>query len=228
MSVIAQQMLTGLTRPALQQIGNHRLQPAAAAAFFLMQQAAAAEGINITIASSYRDFATQLRIWQGKLSGQRPVFDLNAQLIDLSQLDDRTKLYAILHFSALPGTSRHHWGTDFDVFDSAAISSDYQLQLTPAEYTADGPFHRLDSWLGKHAARFGFFRPYRQYLGGVAVEPWHLSYWPQAKHYQSALTKELVLFACKNADLFPQDLLKTEIDEIMRRYVFNICEGTNE
>ena len=62
MSVIAQQMLTGLTRPALQQIGNHRLQPAAAAAFFLMQQAAAAEGINISIASSYRDFATQLRI----------------------------------------------------------------------------------------------------------------------------------------------------------------------
>lgn len=228
MSVIEPHILTGLARPPLQHLGKHRLHPAAAAAFVMMYQAALADGIEIAIASSYRDFAGQARIWQGKLSGLRPVFDRNEQQIDLNQLDERTKLYAILHFSALPGTSRHHWGTDLDVFDNAAISGDYQLQLTPAEYAHAGPFHHLDRWLDEHASRFGFFRPYRTYRGGVAAEPWHLSYKPIAQHFQALLTAELVLAACVKADLLSEDLLKTEIDEIMRRYVANICENNDE
>jgi len=221
-------MLTGLSRPALQRLDTQHLQPAAAAAFVLMQQAAALAGIDIAIASSYRDFATQVRIWQAKLSGQRPVYDPNERLIDLSTLDERAKLYAILHFSALPGTSRHHWGTDFDVFDKRAVADDYQLQLTPAEYAAEGPFYLLDGWLSKHAATFGFFRPYRYYRGGVAIEPWHLSYWPLTKNYLATLTSKQVIDACQSAELFNQDLLQAEIDEIMQRYVLNICEGTDE
>lgn len=228
MSITAPAFLTGLTPPALQQLGKQRLQPAAAAAYWQMHQAAAAAGIDIAIASSYRDFAAQARIWQAKLAGQRPVFDLSEQQIDIGKLDDRAKLYAIMHFSALPGASRHHWGTDFDVYDKAAVASDYQLQLTPAEYAAGGPFAHLDRWLSKNAARFGFFRPYRQYRGGVAIEPWHLSYWPLATSYQAQLTAVQVLEACTGAKLMREDLLKNEINEIMQRYVLNICEGTDE
>ncbi len=221
-------MLNGLARPALQQLGHHLLQPAAAAAFLQMQQAAAHDGISLTIASSYRDFTTQARIWRAKLAGERPVYDNMEQLVDIQQFSERDKLYTILHFSALPGTSRHHWGTDLDVFDSAAISEDYKLQLTPAEYAATGPFYRAERWLHLHAKNFGFFRPYRQYNGGVAAEPWHLSYAPLAKNYLQQLTEQQVLNACQSAQLVAFSLLKAEISEIMQRFVFNICEGIDE
>jgi len=45
---------------------------------------------------------------------------------------------AILHWSALPGASRHHWGTEIDVIDRAALADGRKAQLIPAEYGADG------------------------------------------------------------------------------------------
>ena len=47
---------------------------------------------------------------------------------------------AILHWSALPGASRHHWGTEIDVIDRAALTDGRKAQLVPAEYGADGVF----------------------------------------------------------------------------------------
>lgn len=228
MSVTNADLLTGLTRPVMQQVQSHWLQPAAAAAFRQMQQAAATAGISISIASSYRDFASQTRIWQAKLNGQRPVFDVSGQQIALGGMDERSKLFAILHFSAFPGTSRHHWGTDIDVFDHAAIPSDYQLQLSPGEYAPEGPFNRLAQWLSQHATHFGFFLPYRKFLGGVAAEPWHLSYRPLASRFMAQLTTQHVLAANQNQQLFSKQLLEMEIEEIMQRYVLNISEDNNE
>ncbi|MFV0278041.1 MAG: M15 family metallopeptidase, partial [Parahaliea sp.] len=80
-----------------------------------------------------------------------------------------------------PGTSRHHWGTDLDVFDAAAVSRDYALQLTPAEAAPGGPFHALHGWLDTRmaaGASHGFYRPYDRERGGVAPERWHRSYAP--------------------------------------------------
>ena len=57
----------------------------------------------------------------------------------------------------------------------------------PAEYLAGGPFHRLTTWLDAHMHAFGFFRPYTTDRGGVAPEPWHLSYAPVASRAQAAL-----------------------------------------
>ena len=219
-----QQQLMGLSRPPLQAIGQHWLQPAAAAAFLAMQHAAAADGLQLKIASSYRDFANQQRIWQAKLANQRPVFDRAQQRMDLTALGEREKLYAILHFSALPGTSRHHWGTDLDIFDSAAIAADYQLQLTPAEYQTGGPFAKLDQWLSQHASRFGFFRPYQIDQGGVAIEPWHLSYRPLAAQYLRRYDIAELLAAHQQHSLFPDDLLRQEIQLIMSQYVLNIWD----
>ena len=41
-----------------------------------------------------------------------------------------------MRWSAIPGSSRHHWGTDLDVYDAAAVTPDYQVQLTPQEWKA--------------------------------------------------------------------------------------------
>ncbi|CAM5189250.1 M15 family metallopeptidase [Alishewanella longhuensis] len=91
-------------------------------------------------------------------------------------------------YSALPGASRHHWGTELDIYDAAAVPADYQPQLLPAEYASGGPFYKLAWWLECHAAEYGFFLPYKRYQGGVAAEPWHISYQPLAKPYQAAFS----------------------------------------
>ena len=40
-------------------------------------------------------------------------------------------MVGILEWSALPGASRHHWGSEFDVFDLAALPEGYRVQLLP-------------------------------------------------------------------------------------------------
>ena len=93
-----------------------------------------------------------------------------------------------LLWSALPGASRHHWGTDVDVIDARATAPGYRVQLTPEEYAPGGPFAPLGEWLEANAARFGFFRPFRGVLSGVQPEPWHFSFAPVAENARRALS----------------------------------------
>ena len=51
------------------------------------------------------------------MARERPLLDANNQPLDALQLGETERLHAILHWSALPGTSRHHWGTDLDIYD---------------------------------------------------------------------------------------------------------------
>ncbi len=193
-----------------------------------MAQAATADGIDLAIASSYRDFASQTRIWRAKLNGERPVLDAQQQPVALMELSERERLYAILLYSALPGTSRHHWGTDLDIFDKQALPNGYRLQLTPDEYGPTGPFFQATCWLTTHAKRFGFFRPYRHFLGGVAPEPWHLSYRPLASPYLASLDTDKLLGVLKATNLLSPDLLEREIYEIIEKYVNNISDNEDE
>ena len=73
-------------------------------------------------ASSFRDFERQQLIWNCKFNGERKVHDDEGNLLDLALLDDWQKAQAILRWSALPGGSRHHWGTEIDIFDPDLLS----------------------------------------------------------------------------------------------------------
>lgn len=160
------------------------LHPQALEALLQMRAVALGDGLDIIAVSSYRDFARQAAIWNAKYRGDRPLLDRNGDLLDAASLQADERVQAILWWSALPGASRHHWGTDFDVIDRAALTgrwAEYQPQLLPAEFAPDGVFGRLGSWLAQHASQFGFFRPYgsdREF--GVRPEPWHLSFAPLA------------------------------------------------
>jgi len=215
--------LTGLDAPPLQEVEPGRwLQPVVAAAYLAMQQAAATEGIVLRIASGWRDFARQQAIVQAKLSGQRPVLDGAGQLVALHTLPLADQIHAVLLYSALPGASRHHWGTDLDVWDQAAVPTDYVLQLTPAEYAPDGPFACLSDWLSRHAGRFGFFRPYRSFRGGVAVEPWHLSYRPLAGKYLQQLSLPVLEQVILHSDLSAREAIGAMLPALYQRYICNI------
>jgi LAS superfamily LD-carboxypeptidase LdcB len=185
-----------------------------------LQSSAARSGFDLQVASGFRSFDRQLMIWNAKARGQRTVHDDHGRPVDLQRLTPLARAEAILRFSALPGASRHHWGTDLDVFDAAALPADYRLQLTPEEVADDGmmgPFHR---WLDEELARGGgFFRPYAEDTGGVAVERWHLSYAPLAAACEAALTPVLLADAIRDCDLELADVVLAELPALFDRYV---------
>src|SRR5712671_758071 len=115
----------------------------AIASFLAMRDAAAREGIAVGARSSFRDFATQITIWNGKWRGERPLRNRGGELLERKQIADRDMVDAILAWSAVPGGSRHHWGSELDVVDTLAIPSGYEVQLVTEEYTANGVFARL-------------------------------------------------------------------------------------
>ena len=108
--------------------GRHRLQPEAVTAFRALQQAAKTAGFNLQPASTFRDFERQRQIWNGKFRGERPVMDVNSQPLDVLSLDEGERCEAILRWSAMPGSSRHHWGSDLDSDDPDLLSAGRSLQ----------------------------------------------------------------------------------------------------
>jgi LAS superfamily LD-carboxypeptidase LdcB len=127
-----------------------------------------------------------------------------------------------LSWSALPGASRHHWGTDIDVIDRAAMPDGYRYRLVPDEYAAGGVFNALNEWLAGNIARFGFYRPYAEYCGGVNPEPWHLSFAPIAAPALQLLTPELIAATLRESDLLGKDEVLARLPAIYRNYVENI------
>jgi LAS superfamily LD-carboxypeptidase LdcB len=184
--------------------------------------AAAEDGIDLAIVSSFRDFERQVGIWNAKFRGERPLLDRDGQPLDAVKLDERERVDAILLWSALPGASRHHWGTDFDVIDRAAVAPGYRPQLTVAEFTHDGPFARLNDWLSPNLARFAFFRPYTTDRGGVHPEPWHLSYAPVAGPALARLTLDVLYEAIDKSELLGREHVLTRLPEIHAKYVMAV------
>lgn len=175
--------------------GGGYLHAAAAEAFQRLREEAREAGFELALASAYRSFDRQLAIWNGKLDGRRPVHDDRGEPVDLLQLSPLERIHAVLRFSALPGTSRHHWGTDLDVYDAAALAVDAAPALTPAEVAPGGIFDPLHCWLDERidrAGSHGFMRPYARDRGGVAPERWHLSFAPLARQLEARLTPALV------------------------------------
>jgi LAS superfamily LD-carboxypeptidase LdcB len=191
-------------------------------AFLAMRRAAAVDGIDLAAHSSFRDFARQLAIWNGKFSGSRPMLDAAGNRLDAAALAPAARVDAILHWSALPGASRHHWGTDIDLIDRNAIAQGYQVQLTQAEFGSGGPFAALAHWLQANAARFGFFRPYQGVRSGVQAEPWHFSFAPVSDIARRQLTESILRAAIESAPMLGKDLVLARLDELHHRYVERI------
>lgn len=149
------------------------------------------DGIDLAIASGYRSYDRQQCIWNEKANGKRAVYDGDGHPLDIATLSEDALSDAIMIWSAVPGLSRHHWGTDFDIYDRNALPPNYQLQLLPEEYSNTGIFSQLAEWLADQVDQLeeeGFYRPYRQgNATGVAYEPWHISYRPLAQQFSQQL-----------------------------------------
>lgn len=191
-------------------------------AFHTLQKKAQQDGVDIQIVSGFRSFERQLAIWQMKWNGLKPLYSLDSQLIEFNNLSETERLHAILTWSALPGASRHHWGTDFDVYDKKSVeSSCHKFELITPEYQENGVCYELNCWLAENAMQFGFTRPYRDYSGGVAPEPWHLSYQPIASQILKALDLDLLLRQLQNTDIGGKDLILANLESLFIQYTLN-------
>lgn len=189
--------------------------------FLELQNAAQKAGFDLKICSAYRSFDRQMLIWNAKASGMRPVMNPFGQPINIQDLNPWQKIQAILRWSALPGASRHHWGTDFDIYDASAMPEGYQIQLTPNEVQGDGLFAPMHDWLDGYldSSESGFYRPYAVDKGGIAPERWHLSYRPIADKYAQMLSRELLATKLKSSDLILLDVVLEHLDDILQRYI---------
>lgn len=200
------------------------LHPAAVPALHAICAAAAADGLKLLPVSSFRDFERQLRIWNGKFLGERPVLDAAGYALDVGRLNDAERVRAILVWSALPGASRHHWGSELDVVDGTVLATGYRPSLTREEFLPAGPFGRLAAWLDARCEEFGFFRPYDAWRGGVQPEPWHLSFAPIAVPALAALEHSVLRDALAEADIQGKAEILAQLPELHQRYVRGVGE----
>jgi LAS superfamily LD-carboxypeptidase LdcB len=198
------------------------LHRAVAEPFLALRAAALAEGIDLVPVSAFRDFARQLAIWNAKCRGERDLLDRDGTLLDHASLSEDERISAILHWSALPGASRHHWGTELDVIDGNATETGSRPQLLPAEYLPGGRYERLGAWLDANLARHGFYRPYAVDRGGVQPEPWHLSHAATAGAALAAFTPRMLMDALDGAALDAAAAVTARLPEIFERYVLNV------
>ena len=127
-------------------------------AFLMLRQLAEDEGITLIIISGTRSFNHQKSIWDRKWGRTRY---MGWQEID--------KAIDILTYSSMPGTSRHHWGTDID-FNSLENS-----------YFDAGDGLKVYEFLKRCGEELGFKQVYTSKKGGrtgYEEEKWHWSYMP--------------------------------------------------
>lgn len=136
--------------------------------FLEMKKAAYADGYDIKIVSSFRDFYRQEAIWERKY----------IQYTEDDGMEPLEAIDKIIEYSTIPGTSRHHWGTDIDIIDGYPKSSGDVL--VAEKFEAGGPYEGLKLWLDENSEKFGFYLVYNNdpRRRGFKYEPWHYSYAP--------------------------------------------------
>ena len=176
-------------------------------AFEKMYDAAKKDGIKLTIKSATRSFDRQKTIWEGKWNGQRKV---DGQDLSKTIPDPNERAIKILQYSSMPGSSRHHWGTDMDI--NAFVNSYFESGKGLKEY----------EWMVANAASFGFCQPYTekgtQRPNGYNEEKWHWSYLPIAQK----LTEQYKL-RISNEDISGFDGANSSVFiQIVENYVLGI------
>lgn len=115
--------------------------------------------VEFWITSATRTYWDQKAIWEKKWNYYK-------------NLKEEDKVKKILEYSSMPATSRHHWGTDFDI------------NILENLYYEKGQGKTLWEWLKKNSHKYGFCLPYNENrTSGYFLEKWHWSYKPISSLY---------------------------------------------
>lgn len=147
-------------------------------AFKKMYEHALKDGIRLQIRSATRNFNYQKGIWEAKWTGEKLIE--GGENLAQTTPDPKDRALKILRYSSMPGTSRHHWGTDIDLnsFDNSWFEAGEGLNIY--------------RWLAVHAEKYGFCQPYSAGRStGYLEERWHWTYMPVSAKLTSLAQKEL-------------------------------------
>jgi len=217
-TIISAEELVGKKRPEL--FGNeYFLRKEAHESLAQMQEAAAKDSIKIYVVSSYRGFEHQKKLWNKKFK----------KALD-DGLTNEQALARCIEYSAIPGTSRHHWGTEVDLIDLNRPVLESPLEQK--EFAEGGNFEKLYNWLRTHANEYGFYVVYdtNPIRKGFYYEPWHYSFIPLSSRFHAEYLKldvkpYLTQRDILGSELFTDDFLKQYLaDYVMQPSVIN---GTN-
>lgn len=159
------------------------------------------DNIKLSVVSAFRSYQRQKQIWENKW-GNRPNDDIN-------------HAKNILKWSAFPGTSRHHWGTDVD-FNSVETA-----------YWKSKEGVKVYNWLQNNAPKYGFCQTYddgRQH--GYNSEPWHWSYMPVADRYLAQISNPAVLEVVLNQGVKGSEAVRQSGDLMNYVTSINACQVT--
>lgn len=188
---------------------SYELRKEAHDAFLKMQKAALKDGIKIHIVSSYRSYRHQNTIWKRKYNK----YIANG-------LSPEKAINKITEYSTIPGTSRHHWGTDIDIIDAS-----HQIPkkvLLVSNYQKHGIYNKLNKWMDKNASNYGFYLVYtnNENRKGIKYEPWHYSYIKLSKPMLQSFLKldlktQLQSQKLLGSNYFTDDFIKSYIENNM-------------
>ena len=175
-------------------------------AFIKMKNAAEKDGIIIKLVSGFRDFNRQQMIWNNKYKKFTNEFSL----------DGPTAIKEIIRFSTIPGTSRHHWGTEIDIIDKN-FENEKDL-LISKKYEEGGIFNSLKKWMDKNSKRFGFYIVYDDDSNrpGFEYEPWHYTYKPISDLYQREFLKLNLKSIISKTKVEGKEFIN---DEFIKKYI---------
>lgn len=132
--------------------------------YLAMYEAAKKDGVNLKIISAARTFEEQTWLWEDKWKKNKVKYPTDTVLSAF-----------IMQYSAMPGTSRHHWGTDVD------------LNSTSDSYFESTEGKKVYAWLVANANQYGFCQTYDTKgiarSSGYKEEKWHWSYFPLAESF---------------------------------------------
>jgi len=176
-------------------------------AFLNMTEAALRDDIKLTITSATRNFDYQKNLWNNKWQG---VTFVDGKDLSKSISGELERFQTILNYSAAPGTSRHHWGTEVDI--NSVVPKFFETEKGKKVY----------EWLNENALSFGFCQVYSEKginrPAGYNEEKWHWSYLPLARNFTQEY-KNLI----KDSDISGFDGDQYTADEnLIQDYVLGI------
>lgn len=197
-------VLTGRVEPIMTDDFSG-LQPEVVQAFKKMAAAAAEAGIELKVVSGFRNYDRQVDIWNTKYKEYRKDGLIPPEAVN-----------KIIEYSTIPGTSRHHWGTDLDIIDDGAGVT--ERLLDPEKFREGGPFHNMKVWMDENAETYGFVLVYTDSNNrkGFHYEPWHYSYAPISVPMLKAYREQKLAENLDTSKLYGGQILNKDF---MERYI---------
>jgi LAS superfamily LD-carboxypeptidase LdcB len=157
------------------------------------------ENVHIKLISGYRSFNHQKRIWNRKFDKYRKQGKSVKQCIE-----------KITNYTAIPGTSRHHWGTDVDLSDKYADGLNNNKR------------EKFNQWMHKNSKKFGFYLVYTNDKNrtGYKYESWHFTYKKLSKpllekYLQTDVFKLIKNQGIKGSYTFTDKFFKDYVDKFV-------------